>query len=268
LLDLSGEQAAQALLEDKIDAAFLMGDSATPPLMRKLLWTPGVKLLNFPQADAYSRRFRYLNKLELPMGSFDFGKNIPAQDFYLIGPTAELVAREDLHPALSDLLIEAAQEVHGGGSLLQRAGEFPAPIEHEFRISDDAIRYYKSGKSFLIRNLPFWAASLVDRMLVILVPIIVFLIPGLRLVPTLYRWRIRSRIYRWYGALLALERNMRLYSAPEKREEMLKQLDNIEDAVNKMKMPLPFADQFYGLREHIKFVRDRLTDNAAGPYKT
>jgi TRAP-type uncharacterized transport system substrate-binding protein len=265
LLDLSGEQAAQALLEDKIDAAFLMGDSATPLLMRKLLWTPGIKLLNFPQADAYSRRFRYLNKLELPMGSFDFGKNIPAQDFHLIGPTAELVAREDLHPALSDLLIEAAQEVHGGGSLLQRAGEFPAPIEHEFRISDDAIRYYKSGKSFLFRNLPFWVASLVDRMLVILVPIIIFLIPGLRLVPTLYRWRIRSRIYRWYGALLALERNMRLYSAPEKREEMLKQLDNIEDAVNKMKMPLPFADQFYGLREHIRFVRDRLTDNAAGP---
>ena len=265
LLDLSGEQAVQALLEGKIDAAFLMGDSATPPLMRKLLWTPGIKLLNFAQADAYSRRFRYLNKLELPMGSFDFGKNIPAQDFYLIGPTAELVAREDLHPALSDLLIEAAQEVHGGGSLLQRAGEFPAPIEHEFRISDDAIRYYKSGKSFLFRYLPFWVASLVDRMLVILVPIILFLIPGLRLVPTLYRWRIRSRIYRWYGALLALERNMRLYSAPEKREEMLKQLDNIEDAVNKMKMPLPFADQFYGLREHIRFVRDRLTDNAAGP---
>jgi len=255
LLDLGGDDAAQALIAGKADAVFLMGDSAAPPVMRKLMRTPGIRLLHFSQADAYARRFRYLSKLELPMGSIDFGKNIPAQNLALIGPTVELVAREDLHPALSDLLIDAAREVHSGASLLQRAGEFPAPLEHEYRISSDASRYYQSGKSFLYRYLPFWLASLTDRMLVILVPIIVLLIPGLRLVPVLYSWRIRSRIYRWYGALLALERDMLAHPEPEKREELLKRLDAIEQGVNSLKVPLSFADQFYVLRGHIGFVR-------------
>ncbi|HXZ97213.1 MAG TPA: TAXI family TRAP transporter solute-binding subunit [Burkholderiales bacterium] len=262
LLDLSGEDAAQALIHGKIDAAFLMGDSATVQVMRELFLTPGVRLMNFEQAEAYIRRFPYLNALELPMGSIDLGKNIPEHDVSLIAPTVELIAREDLHPALSDLLIEAAHEVHASAGLLRRAGEFPAPLEHEFRVSDDAKRYYTSGKSFLYRHLPFWVASLVDRMLVILVPIVVLLIPGLRMTPTLYRWRIRSRINRWYGALLALERDMRAATTPEEREELLARLDDIQKAVTRMKMPRSFADQFYGLRGHIIFVRGVLTDSA------
>ncbi len=147
-------------------------------------------MFDFTQADGYSRRIVYLNKLELPMGSIDFGKNIPAHDFHLIGPTVEIIARANLHPALSDLLLEAATEVHGRAGLLKRQGEFPAPLEHEFRISADAIRFYKSGKGFLYRSLPFWVASLVNRILVAFVPVVVVLIPVMRIIPVLYRWRI------------------------------------------------------------------------------
>ena len=257
LMDLGGEDAAQALIEGKVDAAFLMGDSAAPPIMRKLMRTAGIRLLNIAQADAYTRRFPYLNKLVFPMGVFDFDENIPSQDIHVIGPIVDLVARDNLHPALSDLLIETAREVHGRASLLQRAGEFPAPLEHEYRISEEARRFYSSGKGFFYRNLPFWLASLVDRTLVFLVPIVVLLIPGLKMVPKLYGWRVRSRIYRCYGKLIALERSMLSNAAPEEREEMLKQLEDIETEVNKMKMPLAFADQFYVLRDHISFVRGR-----------
>jgi hypothetical protein len=259
LLDLSGEDAARALIAHKIDAVFLTGDSATPPLMRKLLQTPGIRVFNFVQAEAYTRRFRYLTRLELPMGTLDLGKNSPERTLYLIAPTVELVARENLHPAISDLLIEAAREIHGSATLLQHAGEFPAPLEHEFRISNDAARYYKSGKRFLYRALPFWLASLADRAFVVLVPIVVLLLPGLRLVPSLYQWRVRARIYRWYGALIRLEREGLMNSTPEQPEQMLKQLDEIEKGVNNMKVPVAFADQFYVLREHIRFVCDRLT---------
>lgn len=258
LSELAGAEAAQALVEGRVDAAFLMGDSAPPAVMRKLVESPGVRIVDFAQAEAYSRRFRYLNKLELPMGSIDFAQNIPDRNLTLIGPTTELIARDDLHPALSDLLIDAAREVHGGASLLQRAGEFPAPVEREFRISDDAARYYKSGKSFLYRYLPFWLANLFDRLVVIIVPIIVLLIPGLKLVPVIYRWRVTSRIYKWYGALLALERDLYAHPEPEEREKLRKRLDSIEQGVNSMKMPIHFADQFYVLRQHIGFVRERL----------
>jgi len=193
------------------------------------------------------------------MGTLDLGKNSPDRTLFLIAPTVELIARENLHPAISDLLIEAARQVHGGATLLQHAGEFPAPLEHEFRISDDATRYYKSGKRFLYRSLPFWLASLADRTFVVLVPIVVLLLPGLRLVPSLYHWRVRARIYRWYGALIRLERDALMNSTLERPEQMLKRLDEIEKGVNNMKVPLVFADQFYVLREHIRFVRDSLS---------
>ncbi len=196
LQPLAGDEAAAALQTGKTDTVFLTGDSAQPPTMAKLVRTPGVRFMDFAQADVYSRRFPFLTMIEFPMGAFDFARNLPPHPVRTIAPTAELVARDSLHPALSDLLIEAAREVHSRASLLQKANEFPALLVHEFHISDDAERYYKSGKSFLYRTLPFWVASLADRVLVVLVPLIVVLIPGLRLVPGLYRWRVKSRIYR------------------------------------------------------------------------
>lgn len=263
LLDLGGEAAAWALVDGKADAAFLMGDSATPGDMRSLIWTPGVHLYDFVQAEAYSRRYPYLNQLVIPMGALDFGQNVPASDVHLVAPTVELVARGTLHPALSDLLIEAAKEVHGRATLLQSAGEFPAPVEHEYRLSDDAKRYYTSGKKFLYRYLPFWLATLVDRFLVVFVPIVVLFIPGLKLVPALYSWRVRSRIYRWYGILISIERTLLSEHTSEERGETLKQLDEIEAAVNRMKIPLSYADQFYVLRDHISFVRERYAKSSA-----
>jgi hypothetical protein len=167
------------------------------------------------------------------------------------------VARANLHPALSDLLLEAAQQVHGNAGLLQRRGEFPAPLEQDFRISDDAARFYKSGKSFFYRHLPFWLASLVNRILLVFVPMVVLLIPAVRLLPTFLRWRIKLSLYRWYRALLKLEREL-LDGPPGERKEQFRRLDHIEEAVNKLKVPASFADQFYGLRGHIDYVRGRL----------
>jgi len=263
--DSGGEDAASALKAGQVDAVFLMGDSATPPTMMALAQTPGIDAMDFAQAQAYARRYPYLSALMLPMGALDFGHNVPAADMHLIAPMVELVARDTLHPALSDLLIDAARQVNGGASLLQHAGQFPAPLPHEYRISDDASRYYTSGKSFLYRTLPFWLASLADRLLVILLPVLVVLIPSVRLVPALYSWRIKARIYRWYGALIALERSMFDGQTDlAARQAMLARLDEIEASVNRLKMPLAFADQFYVLREHIGFVRGRLARRDQG----
>jgi len=145
--------ATSGLLEGKLDAVFLMGDSAPIQTLRTLVRSSDVQLYNFSQADAYVRRFSYLTRMELPAGSIDLGKNLPAQDVVLVGPTVELVARDDLNPALSDIVLEVAKEVHGKAGLLQKRGEFPAPLEHDFKISDDARVYYKSGMGFLLSHL-------------------------------------------------------------------------------------------------------------------
>ncbi len=256
--------AAAALLAGKLDAVFLMSDSASAQTMRTLSRAPGVQLMSFEQADAYVRRFNFLNKLRLPEGSIDLGKNLPAQEVLLIGPTVELLARPDLNPAISDLLLDAAREVHGGASLFQNRGEFPAPLVHEFKISPEAIRFYATGKKFLYRQLPFWMASLIKRIMVAFVPIVLVLIPGLRLIPAAYRWRSQLRINRWYRKLLVLEREVALDNPPARQQELLARLDEIEAVVKDMKVPASFANLFYSLRQHIDFVRDRLNARPQG----
>jgi len=262
LTDLGGEAVAKALVSGRIDAAFMMSDSSVTENIRVLLHAPGVRLFDVTQADGYMRQFRYLGQLHLGAGTFDLGANIPPQPVTLLAPTVELVARSGLHPALSDLLIEAAREVHGHAGLLRSAGEFPAPLEHEYPISDDAARYYKSGKSFSYRHLPFWLATIVDRIVVVLIPALILLIPALRLIPAIYSWRVRRRIHRRYAELMALERLTLAADTEEQRQPLRQRLEEIDKAVITLKIPAAFADQVYVLREHIKFVRERLASGA------
>lgn len=258
LLDREGEAAAAALLAGQVDAVFLMADSASSATMRTLLKTPGVGLVNFLQADAYTRRIGYLSKLSMPRGAMDFGKNIPSQDVTLVSPTVELIARDDLHPALSDLLLAAALEIHGRAALFQNRGEFPAALENEFKISDDARRFYKSGKSFFYRYLPFWLASLINRILVVFVPLIIILIPGIKSIPALFRWRMSLRINRWYRLLLMVEQGALAPASVENRAALIGRIDEIEAEINKMKVPASYGNQFYVLRTHIHFVRNKI----------
>ena len=262
-IEVDSKDLVTALQEKTIDAIFVMGDSTSSDVLRKLLRTPDVRLFDVSQADAYTRRISYLSKLVLPRGSLDFGRNIPQEDVRLIGPTVELVARDSLHPALSDLLLEAAREVHSGPGLFRKRGEFPAPLEHEFRLSPDATRYYASGKTFLYRTFPFWVASLIARGLAVLVPIALLLIPGIKIAPVIYRWRIETRIHRWYKALLDLEREAHMSSNPNRRSELLQRLAEIEASVNRIVVPASFGDLFYGLRGHVNFVRGSLTGEPA-----
>jgi TRAP-type uncharacterized transport system substrate-binding protein len=265
-IDTRSDDTVRALEEGRIDAFFAMSDSTPTTVIRQLLRTTDIHLFNVTQADGYARRIPYLNKLLLPKGSLDFGEDIPAEDVQLIGPTVELVARDSLHPALSDLLLEAAREVHGKPGLYKKRGEFPAPLEHEFRISPDATRYYASGKSFLYRTFPFWVASLIARIVAVLVPVVLVLVPAFKIVPALYRWRMTSRIYRWYGALQRLERDALKPSADAvRREELVRHLDHIESAVVKIVVPPAFGDLFYGLRGHISAVRESLLAEPAFP---
>jgi TRAP-type uncharacterized transport system substrate-binding protein len=266
-LDLEGEDARKALLHRQADAIFLSGDSSPPATIREMLHAEGVRLFDFDQANAYVRRFPYLNKLEVPAGAFDLGENLPPTDINLMAPTVELVARSNLHPAICDLLIEAAYEVHNHASVLQQAGQFPTPRMHTFPVSAEAARYYKSGdKSFTYRYLPFWFASLLDRAIVVFVPIFVVVVPSLRYLPQLYRWRISSRIHKRYGELMALEREALRPLSDERRSELLDRLRDIEKAVIKRRIPGSHAEQLYLLRQHIGFVRENLTrDTRAEP---
>jgi hypothetical protein len=197
----------------------------------------------------------------LPRGIVDLGRDIPSQDFQLIAPTATLVARADLHPALVDLFVKAATDIHGGAGWFQQQGQFPSPRYTEIPVAKEAAKYYRDGPPFLQRYLSFWLANLFDRLWVVVVALAALVIPLSKIVPPLYAWRIRSRVYRWYGQLRAVEQAME--NAPEdKRAEVqaaqLQRLDEIEHRVNHISIPLSYADALYGLRSHINLVRQRV----------
>ncbi len=255
------EEAADALLKGEIDALFMMSESTPSGLIKKLYSAPDIHLFSFEQADAYIRNTKYLNKINVPAGVFDLKLNVPSQDTVLLAPSVELIAHPTLHPAISDLLLDAAKTIHGRGGRLRHAGEFPALQEHAFQISPDATRYFESGKGYLYATFPFWLASWINRLLAVILPVLLLLIPALKLLPSMYRWRFEFRINRWYGQLQPLE--LGIFQQPlnaAKRDELLGSLNQIEHGINRIKVPTAFASRLYALREHIHFVRQYLLD--------
>jgi TRAP transporter TAXI family solute receptor len=262
LRSLGGQEAVAALRDGTIDAAFFVA-SPDAPTIRRLAQERRLRLLSIANAQAYARRFPFLTPVVLPRGVFDLARDIPARDVTLLAATANLVTREDFHPALAYLLLQAASEVHAGPGVLQQPREFPAPREVGVPLSGEAQRYYRSGKPFLQRFLPFWVANFIERMTVLLLPLIAVLIPAVKLAPTIYRWRVHSRIVRWYGELRSLETDIAHRPDAATVAEDLKRLDEIERGVNATRVPTGFAHDFYDLCDHVAMVRSRLL--AASP---
>lgn len=258
---LQNTPATVELLEGRIDG-LVFSSAPDAPLIQMLLQTPGIRLFDFAQAEAYTRRFPFLSHVTLPRGIVDLGRDLPPKDYQLIAPTATLVARENLHPALIDLFVQAAADIHGGAGWFHRQGEFPTASYTEIPVARDAAKFYKNGPPLLQNYMPFWLSNFFDRMWVVIVALGALILPLSRVVPPLYVWKIRSRVYRWYGQLRSVEQAVEDV-APEKRAEVyaaqLKHLNEIEEKVNQISIPLSFAEELYGLRSHINFVRGRLT---------
>jgi TRAP-type uncharacterized transport system substrate-binding protein len=257
---LENTPATVELLAGRIDG-LVFSSAPEAPLIQMLLQTPGIRLFDFRQAEAYTRRLPFLTHVVLPRGIVDLGRDIPAQDFHLIAPTATLVAREGLHPALVDLFVKSATEIHGGAGWFSQQGQFPSPKYTEIPVSREAAKYYRDGPPFLQRYLSFWLANLFDRLWVVMVALAALVIPLSKIVPPLYVWRIRSRVYRWYGQLRSVEQaleNADPANCDEVRTDLLRRLDDIETRVNHISIPLAYADALYGLRSHINFVRQRV----------
>lgn len=257
LVPLSGLKAAEELQQRRIDAAFIIA-AEKAPVVQVLLRSPGIQVMNFSQADAYLRRFPFLTKLVMPHGVADLVRDFPPHDVTLLAPTANLVVRDDLHPALQSLLLQAMSEVHGKIGFFQKAGEFPAYKDALFPQSPEAARYHKSGSPFLQRYLPFWLAVLIDRLIVLLVPVVALLIPLLKVAPAIYTWRVRSKVFRCYGELKFLEDDLKHHFDPARLGEYRDRLDTLEEQASQLRVPLGFTDLVYTLREHVNLVRSTL----------
>ncbi len=253
LYNMTSEAAARALQHAQVDAVFIVS-AASNNTVQALQKSSDIRLLNIARAEAYTRRIDSLSAIQLPQGALDLARNMPTEDVAMLASTATLVVNKHLHPALQDMIMQAAAAIHAGHSLFAGAGTFPTSRFIGMDLSDEAARFYKSGPPFLQRFLPFWAATMVDRLKVMLLPFIALLIPLFKVLPPLYRWRIRSRIYRWYEELgnidTALDDGF--------NQSLLTDLERIETEIRKVHVPLSYAEELYDLRLHLALVREQV----------
>jgi hypothetical protein len=255
LSTLDQTPATIALLGGETDA--IVFASAPESLMvQMLLQTPGIKLMDFVQAEAYSRRFPFLSPVTLPRGVVDLSIDNPPQDVHLAGPTASLIARNETHPALLQLFTTAAHNIHSGAGWFNKARDYPNDHRDELPMAKEAERQLKNGPPLLQRYLSFWMANLIERMWVALGIIIAILLPLSRILPPLYQFRVRSRIFRWYAQLREIEN--RDISSGDASKSLLDELNALDTRVEKIKIPLSYADELYALRNNIHLVRKKL----------
>ncbi|RYF27271.1 MAG: C4-dicarboxylate ABC transporter substrate-binding protein [Comamonadaceae bacterium] len=247
-------------LAGRLDA--LVFASAPESLMvQMLLQTPGVRLMDFPQNEAYGRRFPFLTPVTLPRGVVDLAANVPASDVRLVASTTSLLAREGTHPALLQLFAQTAQTLHGNAGWFNRAREFPNTRHSELPIAAEGDRAINEPAPLLQRYLPFWLANLIERMWLVLGILLAAMLPLSRIVPPLYQFRVRSRVFRWYGKLREIEDEMEVGNTPV--QALRDALDRLEAQVEKVSVPLSYADELYALRNHIHLVRKKLPRSAA-----
>lgn len=259
--ELEQTPATVAFLGGELDA--IVFASAPESLMvQMLLQTPGVKLMDFAQSEAYSRRFAFLSPAVLPRGVVDLAADIPPQDVRLLAPTTTLLTRPGTHPALVQLFALAGNDIHGSAGWFKEAREYPKLAHNEVPVSAEAERSIRNDKPFLQRYLPFWVANLVERMWLVMGLIIAIMLPLSRIVPPLYQFRVRSRIFRWYGQLRDIENRI---DSPHSQDALLDELGRLEQRAGKISVPLSYANELYALRNHIALVRAKLLQLAPAP---
>ena len=257
LLSYDSQDAADKLINGDIDVACFVANPSSKTIMT-LLRSGQVKLMGIDRAEAYTMRYKYLHVLNLAEGVIDMVHNLPPRDRPLIAPAGQLVASSDLHPALIGLLLQAAEEVHNQGGLFEQEGEFPTPHFLDFPLSDEAKRYYKHGPPFLQRYLPFWIANFLSRMKIMLLPLLALLFPLFKIMPAIYRWRMRSRIYRWYAELEEIDGAINREQSAQNTAGYLDRLNILEQKVCNVSVPLSFTEELYQLRLHINLLREKL----------
>lgn len=257
LLSIGGEDALQQLRDGQLDAAFFVS-SLESPRVRRLLMDDGIRLMSFERVPAYLSTYEWMSGVTLPQGVVSLSRNVPSQEKHLVAPSTMLVVREDIHPDLIPLLLEAAKRIHGNGDGLTPPGQFPSADFVDLPLDKDAERYMERGPNWLYRTFPYRVAVQLDRLKILLLPLLTLLIPLFKVAPPLYRWRIRAKVFRWYDSLWTLD--MRLSSALSRSEleSSERQMRELERDLERVRVPASYMSEYYNLRLHAKLVRERL----------
>lgn len=256
-LRYNGQKALSELLDNKLDAAFFLGP-AESPLIQEAASHPDLQLINFSQAAAYRARLPFITEIEVGQGLLNIATNQPHKDITILSPVAMLMANESFHPALTALILVSAQEVMRAGSLIDAPESWPKNLPHDFATLPEAEYFHNEGLPLLQRFLPFRIASLADRYIILVIPLLVLLFPIFKVAGPIYRWRIRARIYRWYKYLRDVDKRLSNQTLPEHIDDEIQRLSNLQNELATVEVPLSYTSELYELHLHVGFVLERL----------
>jgi TRAP-type uncharacterized transport system substrate-binding protein len=257
LVPLEGNAAIEALDDGKVDAVLIVGGSDAPAV-RALLTNPRVRLMDFPTAEAFTRIFPDLVRLVLPKGAIEIDPPNPPNDVTLLGTTAKVLIRDDLHPAIVQLLARTMKEEHSGLGLFQHSGEFPASFDPEYPMAQVAVDYYKNGPSFLAKYLPFWMTIYAQRLIAFSVATIAIVFPAFSFAPRLYEWIVQSRLRGLYRRLRVVENASQTHLTASQISALQDELADIDKATSTV--PMRNSDLYFMLRYHLNQTRSRLAE--------
>lgn len=257
LIEKGGEDAIALFKSNEIDCAFFTV-SPLSDTIQELIHIPDISFMNIRRHEAHTARYPFLSSVKISKGMLDLQQDIPRSDKHTLASTATLVVNKDFHPAITPLILETLSKRLKFGSVLEERDVFPSPDNVGFPLTKEADHYFEYGPPFLLRYMPFWAASLVDRLVIFIIPLLVILIPLSKLAGPIYRWRIRSRIYRWYKYLRESDAKINDGSIHETIKEEKEKLRKLESELSAVEVPLSYTDNLYHLKRHVEDVAQRI----------
>lgn len=251
---------ADQLSAGEVDAMFFVV-SPRAPAVNRLLRDDSIALLNIERADAYRSQYPYLTSVTIGQGSVDLAENIPAESATILAGAANMVVRSEVHPNLIRLLSQVLEEVHGSAGIFEEAGEFPSTSYVELDLHPEAQRYFREGQTFFESSFPFVLASILDRFIIVLIPLVPLLYPLIRGLPPVYNIALRRRIIRWYATLHEINAKIHTLTVEGVDVELARLEDLMGTLLSEPPPPLGFMGDFYNLQLHVELVTYRLEEH-------
>ncbi|NBP21450.1 MAG: TAXI family TRAP transporter solute-binding subunit [Burkholderiaceae bacterium] len=251
---LKPDESIEKLQKGELDVAFIVA-AGEAPILKKFYQIPGIRLMNFDQAEAYTRVLPYLDRIDIPRGIISIAHDQPKQDIRTIASTATLVARNDINPATVSLLLGASYDILRNYSRLQKPGQFPSSKGLDFPMDMDAEIFLRDGPSFFYRHLPFWGAVWVERFIKILIPLLIVLIPVFTYLPAIFNLSLKVKLSRLYKILKNIEKRS---NSPDNYLLLHTELLNLEKRIQQIKVSAMQSKEVYDLKAHVALVRHQL----------
>lgn len=257
ILDYNTKEAKEALLSNKIDAMFVVSSHKSTDI-KELLADPKINLFSVKRAKAYSRKYPFLEALKLYEGTLDLYKNLPDENKNLLATTANLVVKKEFSEELKRLVLKKVVEVHNKKDLFAKAGQFPNSLNMRLELDEQAQKYFKYGDTWLEKIFPYWIASNIDRLKILLIPLLTLFFPLFKGFFPLYNWTMRSKIYKWYDEVRDIDEQVDNLD----KNKLQNQLDTLEklryEISKETKVPLAYMGEYYNLQLHIDHIINKI----------